>query len=312
MKIYILDDFEPTGVEFIQSKVQQVIPFGDPATSQWHEDAEAVMIRGSRLTADDFAKAKKLKVVSKQGVGVDNLDLEAARRHGVVVCTTPGVNSDAVAELAFGLALSVSRRIQEMDQMIRAGEKIVRPQLLGYELHQKTVGVIGMGNIGSRTARYFHKAFDCQILAYDPYTKPDAWADLPHERINDLKQLWPVVDLVTLHVPLTETTYHIVNREAIALMKPSGMVINVSRGGLIDEVALYEALSQGRLFGAGLDAFEEGEPPSANNPLLSLRNVVATPHAGAGTVETQIKSSLLTAQQLWHVLQGNEPFHRVA
>ena len=98
------------------------------------------------------------------------------------------------------------------------------------------------------------------------------------------------------------TTYHIVNREAIALMKPSAMVINVSRGGLIDEVALFEALSQGRLFGAGLDAFEEGEPPSANNPLLSLRNVVATPHAGAGTVETQIKSSLLTAQQLWHVL----------
>ena len=126
MKIYILDDFEPTGVQFIQSKVQQVIPFGDPATSQWHEDAEAVMIRGSRLTADDFAKAKKLKVVSKQGVGVDNLDLEAARRHGVVVCTTPGVNSDAVAELAFGLALSVSRRIQEMGQMIRAGEKIVQ------------------------------------------------------------------------------------------------------------------------------------------------------------------------------------------
>ena len=311
MKIYILDDFEPTGVQYISQHIEEVIPYRDPRSANWHEDADGVMVRGVKLTAKDFAKAKKLRVVSKQGVGVDSIDLVAAKNHGITVCTTPGVNSDAVAELAFGLALSVSRRIQELDQKIRLGEKIIRTQLLGYELKDKILGVIGMGNIGIRAARYFYKAFDCKLLAYDPYAPSDAWQDLPHERIHDLKYLWPRVDLLTLHVPLTDTTKNIVNRDALQQMKSSAIVINVSRGGLIDESALYDALSQGKLFGAGLDAFEEGEPPNKNHPLLKLPNVVATPHAGAGTVETQIRSSLLTAKQLWHVLQGGEPFHRV-
>jgi D-3-phosphoglycerate dehydrogenase / 2-oxoglutarate reductase len=312
MKIYILDAFEGTGVKYINEQVDGVIQYGDPRGRNWHEDAEGIMIRGTVLTADDFARAKKLRVVSKQGVGVDNIDLDAARAHGVTVCTTPGVNSDAVAELAFGLTLAVSRRIGELDRRVRAGEKIIRPNLLGLELEGKTVGVIGMGNIGIRAARLYYKAFGCRILAFDPHVSVDHWADLPHERILDLAQLWPQVDVLTLHIPLTDETRNIVSRDALACMKESAVIINVSRGGLIDEVALYDALKAGRLFGAGLDAFDEGEPPSPGNPLLSLYNVVATPHAGAGTVETQIKSSLLTAQQLLHVLKGNEPFHRNA
>ncbi len=313
MKIYILDAFEKTGVDYITETAPDVVRHGDPRCGQWHDDAVGLMIRGTVLTAADFAEAKKLKVVAKQGVGVDNIDLAAAKAHGVLVCTMPGgVNSNAVAELAFGLALSVARRIPEFDRRVRAGEKIVRPHFLGIELQDKTVGVIGMGHIGVRAARMFSNAFNCRILAYDPYAPAGHWPELPHERISDLDEMWPQVDVLTLHVPLTHGTRNIVNASAIAKMKDSAIVVNVSRGGLIDEDALYQALKAGKLFGAGLDAFEEGEPPSPGNPLLSLPTVVATPHAGGGTRETQVKSSLMTAQQLWQVLNGGEPFHRVA
>ncbi|GAA4328342.1 hypothetical protein GCM10023144_14050 [Pigmentiphaga soli] len=311
MKIYVLDAFETSGIQYLKERVPGVIPFGDPRAGRWHEDADGIMIRGRQLSADDFAKAKKLKVVSKQGVGIDNIALDAARAKGVIVCNTPGINSDAVAELAFGLTVAVARRIPEFDRRIRAGEEIIRPRFLGTEMAGKAVGVIGMGNIGVRAARLYHQAFGCRLLAYDPYAPADAWADLPHQRIADLDELWPQVDVLTLHVPLTDETRYIVDRAAIGRMKRTAIVINVSRGGLVDETALCEALKEGRLFGAGLDAWEEGEPPQPGNPLLALPNVVATPHAGAGTHETQAKSSLAAARQLVHVLEGGEPFHRV-
>ncbi|WP_233154983.1 hydroxyacid dehydrogenase [Candidimonas nitroreducens] len=309
--IYVLDAFEPSGLQYLADQNQSFVPFGDPRGINWHQDAVGIMIRGSQLSADDFARARKLKVVSKQGVGVDNIALSAAREHGVIVCNTPGINSAAVAELAFTLAMAVARRVSEFDRMIRSGSKIVRPRYLGRAMHGKTIGFIGMGNIGTQAARLFRGAFDCRILAYDPYAPMGHWGDIPHVRIADLEELWPQVDVLSLHVPLTDTTRNIVDRAAIARMKPSAIIINVSRGGLIDELALADALRDGKLFGAGLDAFEEGEPPSRSNPLLAFPNVLATPHAGAGTIETQADSSLATARQLLHVLAGNEPFHRV-
>ncbi|MGE0800839.1 MAG: hydroxyacid dehydrogenase [Lautropia sp.] len=311
MKIYVLDAFEPSGVRYIAEVAPDTVLYGDPRGARWHEDADGLMIRGTRLTAEDFAKAKKLKVVAKQGVGIDNIDLSAAKASGVVVCTTPGVNSHAVAELAFGLTLAVARRIPEFDRRVRAGEAIIRPNFLGVELLGKTVGIVGMGNIGKRAAQMFKAAFDCRILAYDPYVPTGHWPDLPHVRVPDVQQMWHQVDVLTLHVPLTDETRNIVDAKAIASLKESAIVVNVSRGGLIDEQALYEALEAGRLFGAGLDAFEEGEPPRPGNPLLALPNVVATPHAGGGTRETQINSSLTTARQLWQVLNGGPQFHRV-
>ncbi|HSV84003.1 MAG TPA: hydroxyacid dehydrogenase [Ramlibacter sp.] len=311
MKVYVLDAFERTGIQYITEVAPDSVQYGDPRGKDWHDDAVGLMIRGTVLTAQDFAKAKKLKVVAKQGVGVDNIDLDAAKAHGVIVCTTPGVNSHAVAELAFALTLAVARRIPEFDRRVRAGEKIVRPNYLGFEMQGKTVGIIGMGNIGVHAARMFRNAFGCRILAYDPYAPANHWPDLPHERITRLDQMWPQVDVLTLHVPLTSETRNIVDATAIANLREGAIITNVSRGGLIDEAALYQALKSGKLFGAGLDAFEEGEPPSPSNPLLSLPSVVATPHAGGGTRETQVRSSLKTAQQLWQVLNGGEPFHRV-
>jgi D-3-phosphoglycerate dehydrogenase len=264
------------------------------------------MIRLSRITAADLARAKRLKAVVKQGVGVDNIDLAAARDKGVVICNTPGVNADAVAELTLALALAVARRLAECDRRVRIDGTIDRARFLGLELGGKTVGVIGMGNIGTRTARLFRNAFGARILAYDPYVPAGHWPDIPHERLASLDELWPQVDVVTPHVPLTVETRHIIGRAGIARMKPTAIVVNAARGGVVDEQALYDALKAGKIFGAGLDVFE-AEPPTNLDPLLSLPNLVATPHAGGGTLETQAKSSIAVAETLLAVLDGNIP-----
>lgn len=310
MKIYILDQFVPSGVEFA-SQHAEVVRWDDPGAKNWHEDADGLLVRTTPLTAEDFAKAKRLKVVAKQGVGVNLIDLAAAKAHGVIVCNTPGVNSEAVAEMGLALALAVTRRVAEFDRRIRAGEIVKRIHFLGIELWEKTVGVIGMGNIGTRIARKYHGAFNMKILAYDPFVSDDRWPDIPHERVLSLSALLPRVDLLTLHVPLTAETKHLIGRRELALMKETAVLVNVSRGEIVDEEALYDALKTSRLFGAGLDVFKK-EPPTTENPLVGLPNVVVTPHAAGGTYETQERSSLVTAQQLIHVLGGGEPMNRVA
>jgi D-3-phosphoglycerate dehydrogenase / 2-oxoglutarate reductase len=310
MKVYVLDAFHPAGVDWLKQHAEVVL-WGDSRRPGWHEDAEAVMVRSNPLTAEDFAKAKKLKVVSKQGVGVNTMDLVAAKKHGVIVCNTPGVNSEAVAEMALGMILDVGRRITEMDRMIRAGTLKNRADVLGQELWEKTVGIIGMGNIGTRVGRKLRGAFDNRILAYDPYKPAEHWADIPHQRLASLDDMWAEVDVLTVHAPLTDETRGMVGARGMARMKPTAIVINVSRGGIVEEKALYAALKEGRLAGAGLDVWDGVEPPATHDPLLSLPNVVATPHAAGGTRDTQYNSSMAVAKQLLHVMQGNEPFHRV-
>src|SRR5262245_19433956 len=306
MKIYVLDELYPGGVE-LAAKRAEVVRWDDPRVKGWHEDADGLMIRLTPLQAADFARAKRLKAVVKQGVGVDTIDLAAARDKGVVVCNTPGVNSDAVAELTLGLALAVARRVAECDRRIRFDDSTIdRARFLGLELGGKTVGVIGMGNIGTRVARKFHAAFGTHILAYDPYVPRAIWPDIPHERLDSLDQMWPRVDILTPHVPLTAETRHVIGRAAIAKLKPTAIVVNAARGGVVDEQALYDALKAGRIFGAGLDVFE-AEPPTNRDPLIGLPNVISTPHGGGGTLETQAKSSIAVATTLLACLDGNVP-----
>jgi D-3-phosphoglycerate dehydrogenase len=305
MKVYVLDEMFLSGVELVARRAE-VVRWDDPKVGNWHEDADGLMIRLSRITAADLARAKRLKAVVKQGVGVDNIDLAAARDQGVVVCNTPGVNADAVAELTLGLALAVARRVAECDRRVRIDGTIDRAKFLGLELGGKTVGVIGMGNIGTRTARLFRNAFGARILAYDPYVPAGHWPDIPHERLASLDEMWPQVDVVTPHVPLTAETRHIIGRAGFARMKPTAIVVNAARGGVVDEQALYDALKAGKIFGAGLDVFE-AEPPTNLDPLIDLPNVVATPHAGGGTLETQAKSSIAVGETLLAVLDGSIP-----
>lgn len=310
MKIYVLDSFHPSGIEFVERRAE-VVRLEDPRVKNWHEDADGIMVRSSKIKADDIVRTKKLRVISKQGVGLDNIDLAAAKARGITVCRTPGVNSEAVAEHALALALAVGRRVAEFDHRIRSGELIERADFLGIESWQKTVGIVGIGNIGKRVARKWHGAFNARVLAYDPYVGPEVLSDVPHERVASLAEMLPQLDILTLHLPLTAESRGMIGDAALAMMKPSAIVVNAARGGIVDERALYEAITAGRLFGAGLDVFES-EPPTIANPLIKLPTVVSTPHAAAGTHETQIRSSMLVAQQLFDALEGREPLGRVA
>jgi D-3-phosphoglycerate dehydrogenase len=310
MKIYVLDAFHLSGVELAE-KQAEVIRWDDPRAKNWHEDADGLMVRGKKIAAEDMARAKKLRVISKQGVGLDNIDLEAAKAHGIAVCRTPGVNSEAVAEMALSLGLSVVRRVTEFDRMTRAGGKVQRANFLGYESWQKTIGIVGMGNIGTLVARKWRGAFDAKIIGYDPYVPANRWSELPHKRAASLEEMLPQVDILSLHLPLTPESRDLINAARLALMKPTAIVVNTSRGGIVNEAALYQAISSGKLFGAGFDVFEV-EPPTSDHPLMSLPTFVGTPHAAAGTVETQARSSMLAASQLLEALAGGQPLGQVA
>ncbi len=307
MKIYILDAFHPAGVEYA-ARHAEIVRWDDPRVKNWAEDADGVMVRMTPIRAADLARAKKLKVISKQGVGFDNIDIAAAKARGIPVVRTPGVNKEAVAEMALALGLAAARRIAELDRRVRALEKLDRTKILGIEMSGKTVGIVGVGNIGSRVAHKWRSAFEARVLGYDPYKN-----EIPCEKISSLDDLLSSADLVTLHVPLNEETRHMIGRRELALMKPTAILVNTCRGGVVDEAALYDALKAGRLFGAGLDVWEV-ESPRVASPLLELANVVATPHAAGGTEETQVRSSLSVAQQVVDVLHGKPPLpeNRVA
>jgi len=301
MKIYILDPFHMAGVEYA-AKHFEVVRWDDPRVKNWHEDADGLMVRMTRVTGEDIARAKKVRIIGKQGVGYDTVDIAAAKAKGIPVCRTPGVNSDAVAELAIGLALAASRRIAELDRRIRAGEAVARPDFLAVELFDKTIGVVGVGNIGSRVARIWKAAFNARVLGYDPYK-----SNLPCEQVDRLEALLAQSDLVTLHVPLNDETRHMIGGRELGQMKKNAVIVNTCRGGVIDERALCEALKSGHLFGAGIDVWEEAEPPAKDHPLLSLPNVVATPHVAGNTFETQARSSMQVATQVVDALKGKPP-----
>ena len=310
MKIFILDPFFESGPAYAAQHAT-IVRWDDPAVANWHEEADGLMVRLTRIGAADFARAKRLKAISKQGVGIENIDLDAARAHGVVVCNTPGVNAEAVAEMTLGLALAVNRQIASFDRGIRAGGVVDRTKSLGREAWQKTIGIVGMGHVGTRIARKWRGAFDARIIAYDPYVPADHWPDIPHQRVTSLDALLPEVDVLTLHLPLTPESHGLLGARAFAMMKPDAIVVNCARGGIVDEAALFTALQAGQIAGAGLDVFDS-EPPTTANPLATLPNVVCTPHAAGSTQETQRRIAQVTAEQLVDILAGKKPRNRVA
>lgn len=307
MKIFLLDPFHPAGVEYAQQHAE-VVRWDDPRVKSWPDEADAVMVRGTKIREPDLARAaRRLKIIAKQGVGYDNIDIAAAKKHGIPVVRTPGVNQEAVAELALGLALAVGRRIAELDRRVRSREKMDRTRILGVEMLGKTVGIVGVGAIGTRVARKWQNAFECKLIGYDPYKK----LDIP--QAATLREVLETADLLTLHVPLTEETKYLIGKRELALMKPTAILVNTCRGGVVDEAALYEALKAGKLFGAGIDVWEV-EQPRVDSRLLELPNVVCAPHVGGGTEETQVRSALQTAEQAVAVMRGGEPIeeNRVA
>ena len=245
----------------------------------------ALVVRSqTKVTAAVLDAAKKLKVVGRAGVGVDNVDVDAATRHGVIVMNTPGGNTISTAEHAFSLLMSIARSIPQADASVKSG-KWDRKKYEGVELYNKTLGILGMGRIGTELARRAI-AFGMRVVAYDPYLSVSRARSLQVELVEDLDALVPQADFITMHMPLTDETRHMLDARRLALCKKGVRVVNCARGGLIDEAALGEALKSGQVAAAALDVYEV-EPPPAEFALRSLPNIVFTPHLGASTAEAK-------------------------
>lgn len=250
------------------------------------------------ITAEVIEKMpESVKVISRYGVGIDRVDMDAARARGIVVTNTPGVNAKAVGELTFALMLCACRNIPQLHQAVTDG---LWPRSQGVELAGRTLGIVGLGAIGKCLA-VRAKAFEMDVVAYDPYFD-EAFAEANGIRKMELEELLCSADVVSLHVPLNDSTRHMINRERIEKMKDGAIIVNTARGGLVDEIAAADALKSGKLGGMGLDAFEQ--EPLLESPLKGLPRVIFTPHSGAHTAEAVSNMGLLSVQNAIDVLKG--------
>lgn len=251
------------------------------------------------VTEKVIRSCPNLKVISRYGAGYDRVDIHAAKENGIPVTNTPGVNAEAVGELAFALALATARRITDLNNSTRAGKWI---RSTGIELKGKTMGILGLGAIGKVVARCA-SGFDMKVTAYDPFIDED-YCQKENIRNLSFEEIIAASDVISLHLPLNDQTRHLINESVIAKMKPTAIIINTSRGGIIDEAAAYQALAAQRLGGLGLDAFET-EPPE-HSPLFALDNVVVTPHTGAHTKEATNNMAASAVHNLIDILSGKD------
>lgn len=264
------------------------------------KDADALLVRsGTKVTAELIAQARKLRIIGRAGVGVDNIDVKAATQKGIIVVNSPEGNTVSAAEHTLALILSMLRFVPQAAASTSRGEW-KRGKFIGGELYKKTVGVVGLGKIGREVASRV-RAFKARVLGFDPFITQEHARELDVE-LADLDTVLRESDVITVHTPLTKETRGLIGREQISLMKKGARVVNCARGGIIDEDALCEALKSGHLAGAALDVFVN-EPPTGS-PLLGLDGVVCTPHLGASTEEAQMKVALDVAEQVADVLQG--------
>ena len=267
---------------------------------------DALMVRGRTKAVKEVVEAGasgSLKVIGRAGIGVDNVDIETAAKLGIPVVNAPTGSTACVAELAIGHLMALSRHLSKADMTMKKGEWI-KKQLKGNELGGKTLGLVGCGNIGRLTGK-FAQAFGMNVIGYDPFISKEDLKKDEIEKIDELAELMGKADFISLHLPHIPKTHHIVNKQMISKMKPTACIINCARGGTVDEKALYTALKNGKIAGAGLDVYEQ-EPPK-DSPLLQLDNIMLTPHIGANTKEGQIRAGTVCAEQILKVLDGKEP-----
>ena len=269
-----------------------------------------VTLLTDKIDEEVFSRGKRLRIVAQYAVGYDNIDLEAATRHGVYVTNTPGVLTEAVADFTWALILAVTRRIVEADDFVKSGEWEKTGtgwhplMMLGFEVNGRTLGIVGFGRIGQAVARRA-KGFNMRILYYDVAPRPELERELGVERV-DLETLLRESDIVTVHTPLTKETYHLIGERELKLMKKTAYLINTARGAVVDTDALVKALREGWIAGAALDVYEQ-EPLPGDHPLTKLKNVVLAPHAASATYETRSRMAELVAENLIAFLEGRTP-----
>lgn len=312
-EIYITRELPERGLNIIKKHFDaEVWPeYAPPPKKTIMEKAKnvdaLVSLLSDKIDAEVFNASPKLKIVSQLAVGFDNIDIPEATKRGIYVTNTPEVLTDTTADFAWLLLMAVARRIVEADKYVHTGQWKVgwHPAMLtGRDIHNTTIGIVGAGRIGYAMAKRA-KGFDMNILFYDVIPRPEMEKDFGAEK-TDLDTLLKESDFVSLHVPLMKETHHLINAEKLKLMKKTAYLINNARGPVVDEKALYEALKNGQIAGAGLDVFEQ-EPTPLDNPLLKLDNVVVAPHISSASLETRAKMSEIVADNLVSFFEGKKP-----
>jgi D-3-phosphoglycerate dehydrogenase / 2-oxoglutarate reductase len=279
-----------------------------PQGKKWSEadlieaakEYDAMVVGIEKITAPVVQASTKLRIMTKHGAGVDNIDVKTATARGVVVTSAPGANSDAVADLTLGLFLSLARTIPFADRSVREGKW---PRLAGLQLNEKTLGIIGLGQIGKKVAKRA-SGFDMRVLVYD-VVQDEAFARQSGIRYVPLAELLAQSDFVSIHVPLIPSTHRLIGERELRLMKKDAFLVNISRGNIVDEEALYRVLKEGRIRGAALDVFSQ-EPP-VGSPFLSLDNVVLTPHMGGYTLEALRETGMICVRNIADLFEGKTP-----
>lgn len=306
-KILVADEVSQLGIRRLESAGFQVdIKTGltEDELSEIIVDYNAIIIRSStRITEKILSNAKNLKIIARAGVGVDNINVEAATKYGVVVVNSPEGNIISAAEHTFGLIISLLRNIPQSDRSVRNLEW-KRNKFTGHELYRKTIGIIGLGKVGSNVAKY-SKAFGMKVIGFDPYISFDRAKEMGISLMS-LDDVFKEADVITVHVPKTKETYHLVNKERISLMKKGSYIVNAARGGVVDETAVADALKSGHLAGLASDVFEV-EPVTNENHYVSIENTVLTPHIGAATKEAQVNVILDVVEQVIAFFEGRVP-----
>ena len=312
-KIYVTRELPERGLNNIRKYFDvEVWPeYAPPPKKTIIEKAKNVdalaSLLSDKIDAEVFNAVPKLKIVSQLAVGFDNIDIAEATKRGIYVTNTPEVLTDTTADFAWALLMAVARRVVEADKYVRTGQWKVgwHPAMLtGRDVYGATIGIVGAGRIGYAVAQRA-KGFGMKILFYDVIPRPEIERDFGAKKV-DLDTLFKESDFISIHVPLMKETHHLVNAEKLKLMKKTAYLINNSRGPVIDEKALYEALKNGQIAGAGLDVFEQ-EPAPMDNPLLKLNNVVVAPHISSASLETRAKMSEMVADNLVSFFEGKKP-----
>jgi D-3-phosphoglycerate dehydrogenase len=283
-------------------------------------DCNAIVVRNTQITRQIMEAAPQLAVIGRHGVGYDTVDIGAATDLGIPVVYTPAANTESVAEIAVGFILCLCRKIVQAHGAMQSEELLSdtvtlpvmtrQRGLVNMDLWGKTLGVIGVGRIGSSVSRKVIAAFNMRVLGYDPYVDAEKLTGYGVQKVDRLEEMLPLCDFVTVHCSGGAETRHIINVSTLALMKPGAYLINTARGTIVDEAALVEALQNGRIAGAAIDVYDP-EPPRPGNPLLHMENVIVTPHFCAMTEESLYNMATMVAQGVLDVLEGRRPQYLV-
>ena len=315
-KVVVPEHIDDSGIEILRKCpfIETVYFDGAASDDELREalkDAHAVMVRSAEISGETLQNSPNLELIAKHGVGYEKVDVAAATERKIPVTITPGANSDAVAELAVGFILALSRKLFIADQDLKTGRFEKREVYTAVELGGKPVGIIGLGRIGTRVARRLSIGFGMTVMAYDPFISPDYAKSLNVELVDKVEDLLRTSDYVTIHAPLTPLTQNMIDERELQLMKREAFIINTARSGIINEKALFKALTEGWINGAALDVFKIEPPSPDNTPLLSLDNVIATPHLGSGSKEATRNMAVGAAEEIVRVLGGKRPTYPV-